>query len=337
MSVYIIALCAGFTPRLLAQSYTLIDVPGATATVVTAINHGGDVAGYFSEATGTHAFVREFNGNIAVFDGIPVSINDARTTTGYFSDSAGRHNFVRDRKGNVAVFDVAQVYPTHAYGSTPAAINDRGEVAGYLYINDGDVSVGFLRDRLGAISTFYLPYGLVPSSINARGEVAGYSTVEIIQDGFVRDSKGNISVFGVPEAGTNYFGPRAHPVAINDSGVVAGYFADPPKDQFYLCFFENCRYRGFVRDNGGNITVFDATPNASSTLSACINAQGDIAGGFSDTTGAHGFVRDANGNIAVFDVPNATGAQTVAINDRGDVAGYFFDAGGTHGFVRSGH
>lgn len=59
-----------------------------------------------------------------------------------------------------------------------------------------------------------------------------------------------------------------------------------------------------------------------------INASGDVAGYFGDTTQANktrGFVRDINGDFIVFDAPNASSTVAVGINDRGEVAGSFND------------
>jgi len=98
-----------------------------------------------------------------------------------------------------------------------------------------------------------------------------------------------------------------------------------------------------VRDAAGNFTVSDP-PNAADfrTVSASINARGDITGYFNDVSQnlrQLGFVMDRNGNFAVFDAPNALWTVTSSINSRGDVTGYFLDAsqGKQRGFVRSAH
>ena len=69
-----------------------------------------------------------------------------------------------------------------------------------------------------------------------------------------------------------------------------------------------------------------------------INARGEVAGYFGDTTQANktrGFVRDINGDVTVFDVPNAWSTVPASINDRGDVAGSFNETSqsGNRGFV----
>jgi len=93
--------------------------------------------------------VRERNGNITVFDGIPnalytrsASINELGAIAGDVGDAAGSHNFLRDRIGNVTVFDVP-----NAFVARSISINNRGDVAGYFYElrNGGIVTHGFVR------------------------------------------------------------------------------------------------------------------------------------------------------------------------------------------------
>jgi len=153
------ALVLGLAAAALAQTYTIVDVPDAGGTWPVSINNGGDVAGYFCRNVGGYCsdyqargFVREFNGNITAFDGIPTSINDLGTVTGYFFDTTGLHNFLRDRKGNVTVFDVPQPFPPSPAAGFAMAMNNSGDIAGYLIpCPNCDTDQGFVRDRLGGI------------------------------------------------------------------------------------------------------------------------------------------------------------------------------------------
>ena len=330
------ALVLGLAAAALAQTYTIVDVPDAGGTWPVSINNGGDVAGYFCRNVGGYCsdyqargFVREFNGNITAFDGIPTSINDLGTVTGYFFDTTGLHNFLRDRKGNVTVFDVPQPFPPSPAAGFAMAMNNGGDIAGYLIpCPNCDTDQGFVRDRLGGITTFVIPKGLVTTGINARGDITGHTApFYLSEDGFVRGRDGNITIFDVGSGP----GPRAYCVSINNGGDVAGYYYDASLR----------RARGFVRARNGNITVFDGIPNALYTRSASINELGAIAGDVGDAAGSHNFLRDRIGNVTVFDVPNAFVARSISINNRGDVAGYFYELrnGGivTHGFVRSVH
>src|SRR5262249_25824921 len=104
MAICTALLFVGFAMSMAAQSYTVVDVPAASATWLVSINNGGDVAGYFCQSPSgfcqdnqVRGFVRAANGNITVFDGIPTSINDVGTVTGYFFNTTGLHNFLRDQ------------------------------------------------------------------------------------------------------------------------------------------------------------------------------------------------------------------------------------------------
>lgn len=293
-------------------SVTSFSVEGATTINSVGINNAGDVAGWYCQgmycdtSTG-RGFIREFDGTITMFDGIPAGINDAGDVTGY-GLSAGGCCFIRDHEGKFTVFDVPHYSPTTA-GYT-AAINNAGDVAGYIYIGlMSDTYVGFVRDQQGNLTTFFLPRGLVPTGINARGDITGYSSPWYLAvTGFVRDRNGEITTFDIPEANTP--GPHAWAASINNRGDVVGWFRVCGENT------QNCRSRSFVRKRDGSIAVFDATAGASSTMAASINERGDIVGQFSDDTGTHQFLRDKKGNITVFE-----GATMVGINNRGDVTG----------------
>src|SRR5690348_2272835 len=67
----------------------------------------------------------------------------------------------------------------------PTSLNDRGDLAGY-YCN-GQTCRGFVRAPNGEVSVF----DGIPSSINNAGTTAG--------DTFLRDRRGDITVFQVPQ------------------------------------------------------------------------------------------------------------------------------------------
>ena len=87
---------------------TIFDAPDASATFVSAINDGGEVAGSFGDTT------------------------QANKTRG----------FVRDIDGDVTVFDVP-----NAWSTVPASINDRGDVAGYFRETTQSSNRGFVFRR----------------------------------------------------------------------------------------------------------------------------------------------------------------------------------------------
>ena len=144
-----------------------------------------------------------------------------------------------------------------------------------------------------------------------------------MERGFVRDRRGNITVFDAPNSAATA------PAGINSGGSVTGIFLDGG---------QNSKGRGFTRDPNGNITVFDA-PNTSYTGPTSINAGGHVTGFFDDpntSLGSHGFLRDQTGHITVFDPPTSVSTGSFGINAGGDVAGYFQygSQGNIRGFTR---
>ena len=142
-----------------------------------------------------------------------------------------------------------------------------------------------------------------------------------------------------------------HPIAINASGAISGYYIDSTSVQ-----------HGFVRSSSGTYTAIDPTgvgtcvnnDNGSKfggTTASGIDAAGDVAGTYLDASCAqHGFIRNASGTITSFNVPGAAsspcttnggsgqkicGTFLVLSDAEGDLTGSYIDADGTiHGFLR---
>jgi len=315
-------------------SYVLFDAPNALSTTVVGNNNGGEVVGYFKDASSgvTRGFVREPKGEITVFDAsktaletMPAAINESGDVAGFFFDpTTGIHSFLRNAQGNITVFEVPQLCGNAPPTGFAMAIDNRDDIAGYIIPCPlADLWVGFVRDHQGEITTFApITNGSVPTGINQRGDITGVTSPYFpAQEGFVRDAKGVMTVFA---AGGEGPGPKAHPVGINNRGSITGFFFDS----------RSGTTRGFLRDAKGKITIIDAAGATGGTQPAGINDSDEIVG----AGGGHNFLRDSKGNLTFFDVPNTSGAQAVAINNRGDVAGYFLGAaGGTRGFVRIAH
>jgi len=79
---------------------------------------------------------------------------------------------------------------------------------------------------------------------------------------------------------------------------------------------------------GQTFTTFDP-PGSQVTAPGSINAAGQIAGSFFDSTFAqHGFVRGTDGTISSFDIPGFL--ATIVITQQGVVVGLYFDPIGSH-------
>jgi hypothetical protein len=115
-------------------------------------------------------------------------------------------------------------------------------------------------------------------------------------------------------------------IAINLSGVVAGYYDD-----------NNYAYHGFVRSAEGVITEFDA-PGLTNTEALGINDSGQIAGyglhDFSNRGEYLGFLREPNGSVSGFQPPGALATFPAGINDSGQITGWYYTGGSVyHGFI----
>ena len=95
-----------------AQKITRFDPPGSTATYARAINSDGQIAGYYTDAAGTHGFLRHKDGTFASFDATgststsALAINSEGQIAGVYTDAAGQaHGFLRQRDGTITPFD----------------------------------------------------------------------------------------------------------------------------------------------------------------------------------------------------------------------------------------
>jgi hypothetical protein len=202
-------------------------------------------------------------------------------------------------------------------------INDLGTVTGYFSDASSRRIHGFLRDADGefiVIDATPDAMDTEPVGTNVRGETAG--TAEGGSRSFIRDKKGDITLFSAPDSGATFVS------GINARGDIAGMFKD-------LASFGN---HGYVRDLRGHITTFDV-PNGGDLLVNGINARGDVVGNFEDWTQGGKkrlYVRDRKGNLTFLDIPNGS-PWPAGINDQGDIAGINVEDQGAKivGFVRN--
>jgi hypothetical protein len=277
---------------------------------------------------------------------VPVALNSAGVVVGFYVDASNaNHAFVRAANGTITTFNVTGAGAGASQGTQATAINTSGEIAG-LYCDSTNVCRAFVRavsgvitafDVAGAASTTHL--GTAALGINDAGEVTGmYRDTSIVHHGFIRSATGSITTFDAPGAGSGMY-QGSFPIAINGAGDVTGTYLDSG--------YVN---HGFVRASDGTITTFDAPSAAttggvfSGTVPLTINAAGEIAGTYTDASGArHGFVRATNGTITDFDAPGVVtstgiiqGTIASSINTAGYVSGFYMGTGSLlHGFVRA--
>ncbi|MGE0042917.1 MAG: hypothetical protein AB7H88_18305 [Vicinamibacterales bacterium] len=208
------------------------DVPGAGATLLTAINDQGTMVGAYLDST--------------------------------MVDGAG---FVVTRDGDIVEItgDPGDIY-------APVAINNAGTVVGVVQRGNGVYAGLFVRDARGAITRFGIPAepsrpgvtrvdvpAMLPVGINAAGVVAGYyqfeewagdTSVAAGVRGFVRHPDGTVEVFSAPGSTIDYpWGASTLTVAqgISNAGTIVGYQQTTPLG-----------YKaGFLRNRAGDFTVVD--------------------------------------------------------------------------------
>jgi hypothetical protein len=210
--------------------------------------------------------------------------------------------------------------------TSPAGINDQGEVAGWWskssYFSDPQ---GFVRDRCGTITSFAVPgavatYVQFPQTINQAGDVAGnWYGPGVGLGAFVRSS-GKLIAGVLPGAVTTDV------TSINDLDEVLGSYNDA-----------NGTGGQFVAGPWGFRQTFEV-PGATTVLTQAINNEGVSIGSWAEgvnSTAFHGFIRYSNGEIVSFDVPTAAATYTSSINNKGEIVGVWNDASGNgHGFLR---
>jgi len=256
--------------------------------------------------------------------------------------------------------------------TSPASINDRGEIAGW----SSDTSYffhpqAFVRDRCGKITSFAVPgatstYDQFPQTINRFGDVVGnWNGPGVGISAFLRRNDGKIFAGNLPGTIDNSV------FSINDRGEIYGAYgkANGSGGLFILDRFgsvqtfqvpgattvlpqainnqgtaigswavglDSTAYHGFLRYRDGTLISIDVS-TATSTYTSSINDQGVIAGGWADASGnSHGFVRSSDGNITSFDVSGATNTSATSINDRGEIVGIWASGGSFnyHSFFR---
>lgn len=148
--------------------------PGAFATTVTGLNNHGVAVGFYASRRGDVTAFSERNGTWTHYakgsDNTEyLGVNDGGVAVGFYCDRNGlNHGFVRDLKtGKLTIIQ-------HGAASvTASAIDDRGDVVGYVETAHGSVK-GFLW-KAGTFREFSYPRALEtkPLGISPHGQIVG--------------------------------------------------------------------------------------------------------------------------------------------------------------------
>ena len=157
---------------------TTIDIPGATSTIVWAINPQGDIVGQYTSAGVVHGFLVR-RGVLSTIDvpgarrTVTRGINARGEIVGMYTDAAGMgHGFLLS-DGIFTAIDVPSARST--FGAL--GINSRGDIVG-SYTDSASVDHGFLLSR-GMFTTIDFPGTNFtrPTGITDGGEAVPASSV----------------------------------------------------------------------------------------------------------------------------------------------------------------
>src|SRR4051812_13449051 len=120
LQIGVLATLMGFAQAGNAQSIVKFDAPGAIYTFPRAVNASG------------------------------------RMTGSYFDANSHAHGFVRSAAGAITSFEAPSVGDAQGLGTTPLAINDSGQIVGYVLSGAGPESTtrAFVREVNGTITVF---------------------------------------------------------------------------------------------------------------------------------------------------------------------------------------
>ncbi len=207
-------------------------------------------------------------------------------------------------------------------GTFPWVVTRWGGI-GLTTIDDNGTVRAYLRHPNGTYLQIQPPGATTTTigGINASGQVAGaYVDGQHKEHGYIRNTDGTYLTLDPPgSTGLTYV------VGINDKGQIAGnafiggnvsgFFWDPAQPNNYVTF---------------------TVPGGTFRGASAINASGQIAGGYTDssTNEPRGFLRNTDGTFSTFTVPGSTQLVVYAMNKWGTITGSSFDQGVTNGFLR---
>jgi len=323
LACFVFMSCGRATAALAGDySYAFITVPGASVTGVTGINPAGEVTGTYSEGDFTqHGFTLSgstftmFDGPGASGNAQPVAVNPLGEVVGNYKDGDGTSHIFTRMSGGESI--KLKLGVPAAASAVAAAINKRGEIAGYYTTDTTGATLAFTNDN-GSTKTL-IPFSATSSyatSINNDGTVVGsYSTETYsVLHGFSY-SKGVYSAIDPPNStGTSV-------LTINNSGLIGGtYQAGSVLSHGFI--FANGRYR-----------TYDY-PGGLDTLITNILTTHRFVGTWIDVIGFHSF-NYVDGHFYNL-VPPGTGGDSVSVSGIGSqdtLAGSLFGGLSGTGFL----
>ena len=269
----------------LAQTYTTVDFPGATATTLNGgPNPQGTSVGSYTTSGVTHGFTLTKKGVFTSFDPpgstltTPNFISPQGAIVGAYNDSSGvSHGFVLNG-GKYTTLDFAG-----AAGTTLTGLNPSGEMSGFSCSDPACGTTGnpstnhsFVVSKKGVFTSFDPPGAVssTASTVNPSGAVVGaYTDSGAVGHGYLR-YHGTFTTIDFPGATFTFAGGG------NPEGDIIGLYTAAGVNHSFLL-------------SNGAFTSFD--PPGTGPLgsdAAGVNPGGVIVGLYFDSLGVlHGFIR----------------------------------------------
>lgn len=269
-------------PKLHAQTYTTVDVPGAIETDANDINTKGVIVGFdcktdlcangalaqaWVQVNGTFKFLKP-PGSTQSF---AYGINDSNTVVGWYIDSAGVNHGFSFSKGKYTKIDPPGTTLTNAWG-----VNSAGEIVG-TYVGTDGIFHGFTLTGT-TYTTYNAPNGASLTEltgINNLGQMTGiYFDSAGVQHGFTLNN-GKFTSVTFPGTGIAVTATDR----INDTGEIVGLYGTSTTGPF----------SGYSRTAGKYATIM--YPSSTETRCRGLNNAGTVVGRYSDTSGViHGMM-----------------------------------------------
>jgi probable HAF family extracellular repeat protein len=296
---------------------------GGQICVPTALNDSGQVAGHATTPDGhEHPFI--YSGGLmkdiglltADADGVGFAygINSSGAVVGQSGSPAeGNHAFLYEN-GDLRAIDPSSP------SSAALAINDAGQITGVRSLPDGTQTA--YRYQNGIVENISAPGPSIGRLINAAGDVTGEFNVPPGRRAFLF-TKGTVHDLGT------FGGDSSYPLAMNDSGQVAGY-----------AFISETRYHAMIARDGALLDLgsLAAEPDDLS-YARSINASGHVVGWTKTRDGSTGFFSTGAGLhdlSTLLTLDSAAGVtDPLWINDAGQIAATGYVGGRLHAFLLS--
>lgn len=223
----------GYTldPPYAQGNYVNENFPGSVQTQVTAINNIGDTAGFWVDSNGNNFGFVEWNNVFTSYKNPHtghgtvnqlLGINDRGIAVGFYTDATGVNHAYSLKQGTS---QFKAIVPPGGSNATASAINDNGDVTGFLTTSSGTV-IGYLR-KGGLFSDFAFPNAAstMPFGINNKDQIVGVYT----------DSQGAMHGFLLSNPLTHATWRRIDDPngigtttvnGLNDGGQIVGFYLD---------------------------------------------------------------------------------------------------------------